>query len=386
MQKKRSLRTIIAQGYSGLKKQNPLVQTYDGMEMPIELSTAYPQNLEKNSKTPYLYARVDHPSAKNLETLFSSLDEGKASLVFNSGMAAMNAFFSAFPQGSSLFVQENSYFVTKEWFQDFAQQYGLDVTYVQPKHITQLKQLFEEKKPALLWLESPNNPFWNIVDIESIAKIAKAKNCLLAIDNTAATPVLSQPLIKGADFVFHSASKVLSGHGDIIAGVLSTNIPDSKIWLQTISNRRLQGSILSAFDCWLLSRSLRTLYVRIMQSSQTAFKLAKWLEEHEYVNKVYYTGLDTHPDHLLAKKDMPNGYGCTLSFTVNSKYCDAVKLVMSTEIFNQATSYGEIDSRIELRNIVQKDLTEPLLRLSVGLEDFNDLQHDLKNAFLHAKL
>ena len=274
-------------------------------------------------------------------------------------------------------------------FNSVYEQFGIKVNYVDTSDI---QKVFDAvtSKTKLIWLESPTNPTLKISDIAAIAKIAKANNSLLCVDNTFASPILQQPLSLGADIVVHSATKYLGGHSDLIAGLVVAKDPELGAKLKFYQNAC--GAILAPFDSWLTIRGIETLHLRIKQHCASALEIAKYLEQHPAVNKVYYPGLTTHPNHEVAKKQS-TGFGGIISFTLhNDTEAAAIALVQETELFKLAESLGGIKSLISHpANMTHKSIpaakrrangvADSLIRLSIGLEEHEDLIADLALAF-----
>lgn len=371
---KKKVQTQLAQGIGQYKSDDKNPSSDQGMSPPLLPATSF-FHAEDPKDSRWLYARFDTPAIQQTEAYLCELEQAEACLLFSSGMAAMASFFLAFDPGSTILVQEQTYFVTREWLETYGQRIQLNFVLVDIYDEDKLQEALKEHSPKALWIETPFNPLWGIVDIQKTADICKQHNCLLAVDSTAATPVITQPLTLGADYVIHSASKVLNGHSDVIAGCIVTKHQD-EFWQKVYLNRRLQGSILGAFESWLLLRGLRTLYVRVKQSSESALQIAEWLQTQPNVKQVFYPGFS---EDIEAKQQM-RFFGGMIAFTLDCSAENAKQVLQHCQLFNKATSYGELDSRIELRHDIQKDVPETLVRLSIGLEDTEDLMSDLAGA------
>ena len=237
-------------------------------------------------------------------------------------------------------------------------------------------------KTTLVWIETPANPTWDVVDVAAVAGIAHARGARLAVDSTVATPVHSQPLALGADLVMHSATKALNGHGDVLAGALVTK-HDDEAWQRIRHQRHFQGAVPGPFEAWLLLRGMRTLFVRVARASATALALAQRLAGHRGVAAVLYPGLATHPGHAIAARQMKNGFGSMLSVLVAGGAPEALRAAGRLQVFLRATSLGGVESLVEHRATVEGPATlapPNLLRISVGLESLEDLWSDLDQA------
>jgi cystathionine gamma-synthase len=235
---------------------------------------------------------------------------------------------------------------------------------------------------ALLWLETPVNPSWEVIDIEAAAAIGHAAGALVAVDGTCASPVTTQALGLGADIVFHSATKYLNGHSDLTAGVLVTRSEDA-LWQELRWLRSRMGGVLGAFEAWLLIRGMRTLFVRFDKASSNALAIARHLEGHPSIERVLYPGLESHPQHDVAKRQMTRGFGGMLSILVRGGAAEAKRIASSTRLFLPATSLGGVESLIEHRKAVEGPhsvVPDNLIRISVGIEDVDDLVADLDQA------
>ena len=245
-----------------------------------------------------------------------------------------------------------------------------------------LEQACAAHKPDLLFIETPSNPWLKTVDIAHAAKCAHAGGGLLAVDSTAATPVLQRPLELGADIVMHSATKGINGHSDVLAGVLATSAPAAKIWTDIKADRHDAGAVIGPFEAWLLLRGMRTLPLRVERMSRSAQTIAEYLKAHPKVTDVYYPGLSSHPGHAIAAAQMQGGFGCLLSFLVEGGAKEALAAVGKLKLFHRATSLGGVESLVEHRHTIEPHTGIPpsLIRVSVGIEDAGDLIADLAQA------
>jgi len=270
----------------------------------------------------------------------------------------------------------------RRWFVDEAPRFGYRITLVDTADLAALRAAIRPGATKLVWIESPANPLWGITDVAAAAEIAHGAGAILAIDSTVATPVLTRPLALGADIVMHSATKYLNGHSDVIAGALATARSDA-LWTRIEAVRAGHGAILGPFEAWLLLRGLRTLDVRVRAQSEAALELARRFAQHGVVDNVLYPGLPHHPGHAVAARQMTGGFGGMLSIRVKGGEGAAIATAARVNLWKRATSLGGVESLIEHRASIEGP-TSPcptdLLRLSVGLEDVDDLYADLDRA------
>ncbi len=358
------------------------------ISVPIYQTSTFVQEAPGVNKG-YDYSRSNNPTRAVLETLIAKLEKGSTGLAFASGLAAIDCVIKLLKTGDEIVAVDDIYGGSYRLFNSVYEQFGIKVTYVDT---SDTEKVFNAITPntKLIWLESPTNPTLKISDISAIAKIAKANNCLLCVDNTFATPALQQPLTLGADIVVHSATKYLGGHSDLIAGLLVAREPALGAKLKFYQNAC--GNILAPFDSWLTIRGIETLHLRVKQHCSTALEIAKYLEQHPLVDTVYYPGLTTHANHDIAKKQA-KGFGGIISFSLKEDTeVAAVELVQQTDLFKLAESLGGIKSLISHpMNMTHKSIpaetrraagvVDSLIRLSVGLEDAEDLIADLEQAF-----
>lgn len=370
---------------------------------PLYLSSTYlyespekAQAVFSGKEKAYIYGRWSHPNAMQVERkteLLETLGTGLQcrSLLFSSGMAAISALFQSLMRpGLSLIVQGNIYGTTIDYINQSAAQQGWKVYFEDLHAADRLEGILKrDKKVKLLYAESPSNPTINCYDLRALAGIAHAHNCLLAVDNTFASPCLQRPLGLGADFVLHSSTKYLNGHGTGLSGLLSgTNLTfmDGEVWTQ----RKLHGSIAAPFDAWLLNLGMKTLPLRMQQHCANAQAVAEWLQQHQAVARVNYLGLASHPDHRLAKQQM-SAYGGVLSFELKKGYKAGERLMKRLRFCKLTASLGTTDTLIQhpasmSHYFVPKEqrerfgISDGLVRLSVGIEDADDIIDDLEQA------
>ncbi|MGH8281249.1 MAG: trans-sulfuration enzyme family protein, partial [Gammaproteobacteria bacterium] len=347
---------------------------------PIHLSTTFARDADGNYPHGFSYARVTNPNRARLETCLAALEGGVTAMAFASGVAAASAMFQALVPGDHVICSQDAYHGVMRLLREIMQPWQLKVSFVDT---TQLDAVRAEITPAtkIIWVETPSNPLLKITDLAAITEIARQKKVLTVCDNTFATPVLQQPFEYGLDFVMHSTTKYLGGHSDVMGGVIvarQNNALAERIrFLQSEA-----GAVPSPFDCWLLLRGAMTLPLRIRAQSQNAMAIAQYLSKHKAVENVFYPGLETHPGHALAKRQM-RGFGAMLSFTLHGGEPAAMRSVANMKLFTRATSLGGVESLIEHRASMEgPDTKTPrnLLRVSMGVEHADDLIADLNQA------
>ncbi len=328
------------------------------------------------------YGRDGSPQFLPVEQTLTALEGGAASMVFASGMAAATAVFLALGPKDRVVVSTAMYWALRKWIVRFGAEWGLDVVLVDAWDEEALERAVNGGPTKLVWIETPANPTWEVVDIAAAARIAHAAGAKLAVDSTSASPVLTRPIEHGADIVMHSASKYLNGHSDVIAGTLTARAEDAH-WARIRAHRAAAGGILGPFEAWLLLRGMRTLAVRVERASRTALELAAFLEAHPRVERVRYPGLASHPGHAIAARQMQGGFGGMLSIDVRGGAEAARAVVSKTNVVVRATSLGGTETLVEHRASAEGEgsIAPPgLLRISVGLEHVDDLRADLAAA------
>jgi cystathionine gamma-synthase len=349
---------------------------------PIVLSTTFERG-EDGISLPggYLYNRYDNPNRHALEDKLAALENGAQAITFASGLTAAMAVMQTLGTGSHVILPDDIYFGVRNIIATLYERWGLSLTAVDmsnPKNVQKAIQ----KNTKLIWMETPSNPRLKLCDITAIAEIAKAKNILTACDNTWGTPYFQRPLELGVDISMHSTTKYLGGHCDILGGALIFR--EKNETSEFIKNyQTIGGAVPSPFDCWLLCRSLATFPARMPIHAKNAQTLANFLTTHPKIETVLFPGLKTDPYHKVAKKQMKNGFGGMLSILVKGGQESALKLTKNLEIFTHATSLGGVESLIEHRKSVEgihSASPDNLLRVSVGLENVNDLIDDFTQA------
>ncbi len=350
--------------------------------LPVHTATTFERDPDNQYRRGRGYGRADNPTYDQPQALLTALEGGAASLVFSSGMAAAVAVFQSLGRDAHIVAPQVMYWGLRAWLKNFAELWGIEATFVDTTSLDALRQAVRPGRTRLLWIETPANPLWSVTDIAAAAEIAHAAGALLAVDSTAATPVLSRPLALGADLVMHSATKYLNGHSDVIAGTLTTAREDA-FWARLSSARSSGGAILGGFEAYLLLRGMRTLFPRVERACRSAQQIAEALLAHPRLSAVLYPGLTQHPGHAVAARQMIGGYGGMLSIRVRDGAQAAIAAAARVEVWKRATSLGGVESLVEHRASIEgADSPAPpdLLRLSVGIEDPGDLLSDLDSA------
>jgi cystathionine beta-lyase/cystathionine gamma-synthase len=354
---------------------------------PIYQTSTYVQAAPGKNKG-YEYARSQNPTRKALEDALAIIENGKFGLAFSSGVAATDAVIKLLKPGDEVIAANDMYGGTYRLFTKIFEKFGIKFHYVSMHDADNIKQ-YITANTKLIWTETPTNPLMNICDISAIAAIAKQNNILVCVDNTFATPYLQNPLDLGADIVMHSSTKYLGGHSDVIQGSLSMN--DAALREQLYFIQKSCGAVPGPMDCFLILRGIKTLHVRMQRHCENGKVIAHWLRNHSKVAKVYWPGFEDHPGYAIAKKQMRD-FGGMLSFTLKDDSVDnAMRVLSSTKLFALAESLGGVESLINhpasmthasipKEERTKNGLTDSLIRLSVGIEDADDLVEDLKQA------
>lgn len=333
------------------------------------------------------YSRTSNPTRSVLEACMAALEDGKYGLAFASGMAAESAILSLLSAGDHIVSCDDLYGGSYRIFERVMRRYTVETSYVPADDLDAYEQAIRPNT-KLVWLETPTNPLLRLVDIRAIAEIAHRHKLLVVVDNTFASPYFQQPLKLGADIVVHSTTKYINGHSDVVGGALVLN--DEEAYQAIKFYQNAAGGVPSPFDAWLILRGIKTLAVRMRQHEENARAVAGFLAEHPRVERVYYPGLVSHPDHELAKRQM-SGFGGMVSFQPKGSLVDIAQIVRRFKVFALAESLGGVESLVchpasMTHGSIPKDiresrgLTDTLLRLSVGIEDKEDLMRDLEQA------
>ena len=354
---------------------------------PIYQTSTYVQTAPGEHKG-YDYSRAGNPTRTVLEKVMAEIENGKYGLVFSSGVSATDAAIKLLNPGDEVIAANDMYGGTYRLFSKIFEKYGIKFHYVNMQDAGNVKEKINDRT-KLVWTETPTNPLLNIADIEAIAGLCKPKNILLCVDNTFASPYLQNPLDLGADIVMHSATKYLSGHSDVIQGSLVVN--DEALKEQLYFIQKSCGAVPGPQDCFLVLRGIKTLHVRMQRHCENGEKIAHFLRNHSKVGKAYWCGFEDHPGYAIAKKQM-KGFGGMMSFELKDNSMEAAaKVLGSTKIFALAESLGGVESLINhpatmthasipREERIKNGLNDSLIRLSVGIEDADDLIEDLKQA------
>jgi len=353
---------------------------------PIFQTSTYVQEAVGRHKG-FEYARTQNPTRSAVEANLAAIEGGKAAFAYASGMSAISAITARLASGDHVIVTDNTYGGTFRLFDKVLRRYGFEFSFVDTSDLDAVRLAFTGRT-KLVFVETPTNPVLRLSDIAAIAELAHARGALLAVDNTFASPCLQRPIGLGADLVVHSTTKYLNGHSDSIGGVVVATREEDVEWLRFIQNSA--GAILSPFDSWLVLRGTKTLTLRMRQHSDNGLGLAEYLSTHPKVTRVIYPGLPGHPQHELAKRQMPNGWGGMLAFEVASPD-EARRVLNSFQLMALAESLGGVETLVchpasmthasvppERRAAI--GLSDSLIRISAGIEDLADLQDDLAQA------
>ena len=360
---------------------------YGAVMPPIYQTSTYSQSSPGKHKG-YEYSRTHNPTRHALENSLASIENGEYGLAFGSGLAAIDAVLKLLSPGDEVISSNDLYGGSYRLFTTIFKQYGIKFHFTGMQNIKSVEFLIN-KNTKLIWVETPTNPMMNIIDIEKLSNLTKNNSILLAVDNTFATPFLQQPLNLGADIVMHSATKYLAGHSDLVLGALVTSNKDIADQLYFIQNA--SGAICGPMDSFLTLRGIKTLHVRMERHCQNAKKIALFLESHQKIEKVFWPGFKNHHNHKIAKSQM-NDFGAMISFTTKGNdYKDAMRIIENLKIFTLAESLGGVESlaghpaSMTHASIPKKErelsgVVDSLIRLSVGIEDVEDLIEDLSQA------
>jgi cystathionine gamma-synthase len=374
--KKWSRRTLAAQALGRIDEVTRSVVP------PVHVSTTFVREADSHARKGFSYGRPDNETVREAEALIAVLENAEEALLFSSGMSAATAVFLALSPGDHVVAPAVMYWALRHWLVNEASRWGIRVDLADASNPDQVRAVIKPGQTRLVWLETPANPLWTITDIRAVAEAAHAAGALVAVDSTCATPVLSHPVELGADLVMHAATKYLNGHSDVIAGCLAT-ARRNDLWARITGNRTSLGQILGPWEAFLLIRGMRTIDLRVRAASATALELAGRLSAHAAVSRVLYPGLPTHEGHAVAARQMTGGFGGMLSIQVRGGAAAALATAAHVQLWKRATSLGGVESLIEHRASIEGP-TSPcppdLLRLSVGIEDVEDLYADLDQA------
>jgi cystathionine beta-lyase/cystathionine gamma-synthase len=358
---------------------------------PVYLTSTFAQHNPGEPNNGYEYSRAANPTRTALENALASIENGVRGLAFSSGLAATDCVLRGLKAGDEVIAMDDLYGGTYRMFTRIYKESGIVFHFVDMNDLVKFESLITSKT-KLVWVETPTNPMMKLADIAQIAKITQKNKILFAVDNTFATPYLQKPLDLGADIVMHSATKYLGGHSDVIAGALI--VKDEALGNQLHFQQFATGGTLGPMDSFLVLRGIKTLHLRVQRHCENALKIAEYLLKHPKIAQVYYPGLSSHPFHEIAKKQMIGGFGGMVTFTFKSgNKEDAITFLKKIEVFTLAESLGGVESlanhpALMTHASIPEDkrkeigISDDLVRLSVGVEDIDDLIEDLKQALI----
>lgn len=362
-------------------------KAYGAVMPPIYQTSTYAQTTPGGHKG-YEYSRTHNPTRHALESAFASIENGKYGLAFASGLASIDAIIKLLKPGDEVISTNDLYGGSYRLFTKIYEDFGIKFHFIGMEKASSI-ETYINKNTKLIWVETPTNPMMNIIDIKATSKIAKKHKILLAVDNTFATPYLQLPLDLGADIVMHSATKYLGGHSDVVMGALIVNDKDLAERLYFIQNA--SGAVCGPQDSFLVLRGIKTLHIRMQRHCENGKAIAEYLKNHSKIEKVYWPGFENHPNHYIAKAQMKDFGGMVSFTTLGNNYKEAIKIVERLKIFTLAESLGGVESLAGhpasmTHASIPKDkrektgVVDSLIRLSVGIEDVDDLIADLKQA------
>ena len=363
------------------------VEEATGAVVPaIQPAATYARDADYEIRQPYWYRRDGSQATEHAERVIAELEGAAEALLFSSGMSAATAVLEHLPTGAHIVMPKVMYHGVLGQVQSFAAKQRVSVGYYTAGNLDELASAVRQGETQLVWVETPNNPNWEVTDITASSEIAHKAGAKLIADCTATPPSMTRALALGADISFHSATKFLNGHSDVTAGVLS--VRETGDWWDDIAMvRKLQGTVLQSFDAWLLIRGMRTLFLRVEKASENAMAVAKHFDGHPLVERVLYPGLPSHPGHEVADRQTGGQFGAMLSLIVKGSERTAIDVARFCQVFYPATSLGGVESLIEHRKTVSGEgfpVHPRLLRLSIGIEDAGDLIADLEQALARA--
>lgn len=367
--------------------QHNIDPAYGSVMPPIYQTSTYSQTTPGGHKG-FEYSRSRNPTRTALENALASIENGKHGLAFSSGLAAIDAVLKLLQAGDEVISTNDLYGGSYRLFRKIFEKFGIKFHFIGMQDASNI-EIFINENTKLLWIETPTNPMLNIIDIDACSKIAKKHEILLAVDNTFATPYLQLPLDLGADIVMHSATKYLGGHSDVVLGALV--VKDTSLAEQLYFIQKASGAVCGPQDCFLVLRGIKTLHIRVQRHCENGKAIAEYLASHPKIENVYWPGLPSHPNHEVAKRQMKD-FGGMISFTTKGNLmADAIKVVENLKIFTLAESLGGVESlaghpasmthaSIPKEEREKTGIVDSLIRLSVGIEDAEDLIADLKQA------
>jgi cystathionine gamma-synthase len=348
----------------------------------IQPSTTFARDGEYEPIGEHIYSRYGSPTIDAVEGVIATLDGGADAALFSSGQAGVAALFETVPSGAHIAAPRMMYHGAQDWMRRICERRSIGLTLFDGVEIEAVTASIEPGVTDIVWIECPVNPTWDVPDLAPIADAVHAAGATFVVDATGAPPVTMRALDFGADIVFHSATKYYNGHSDLLAGILVSAEATGR-WEEIREVRTLSGGVLGAFEAWLLQRGMRTMHLRYQRSSENAMRIAEHLEGHLAIGAVLYPGLQSHPHHEVASRQMTGGFGGMMSLLCAGGAQAAANVVRRVEVFQPATSLGGVESLIEHRYVVEGPhsvVPDNLLRVSVGIENTDDLIADLEQA------
>ena len=349
---------------------------------PIHLASTYARDENYEKRLPDDYQRGGNPTLYQAEALLSALEQGAGCLLYPSGVAAIFALVDTVPVGGHIVAPINMYYGVRVWMKALADKGRISLSLIDMTVPGAIREAVRPGKTDLVWIETPSNPLWDVIDIAEAAAAAHDVGAILGVDATATAAVTTRPLTLGADVVFHSVTKYLNGHSDVLAGALITREHNER-WTLLQTLRTKTGAPLAPFECWLLMRGLRTLFVRYREASANAKAIARHFSSHPKVERVLYPGLATHPGYEIARRQMTDGFGGMMSFLLRTDFEGAKRFCTLLKVVTPATSLGGPESLAEHRKLIEgpdSPVPDNLVRFSIGLENVNDLVADISQA------
>ncbi len=373
-------------GTKAIHAGQPADPVTGSVTVPIYQTSTFAQK-SPGVHTGYEYARTDNPTRTAYQECVAALENGKHALAFSSGLATIDTYLHTLRSGDHIICSDDVYGGTFRLFDKIATRFGLKFTFMDLSDLKKVEAAIKPETKAI-WIESPTNPMLKIFDIAALAKLATSKNILSIVDNTFMSPYFQRPLDLGADVVIHSVTKYMNGHSDVVGGVFITN--HTALYTEMKFLQNAVGAVPGPQDCFLVMRGLKTLHLRMREHEKNAIAIANFLNEHPLIEKVIYPGLPSHPEHALAKQQM-HGFGGMISFVIKGDLNSARKFLETTKLFTLAESLGGVESLIEHPAIMTHasvpaenrralGIVDTLIRISVGIEDLQDLINDLKTA------
>jgi cystathionine gamma-synthase len=349
---------------------------------PIHLATTFARDENYETLIKDDYQRNGSPTLYQAEAILAALEKGESCLLYPSGMAAIFALIDTVPHGGHVVAPTNMYYGARVWLQALAEKKRIVVSLIDMTSMDELRRTVQPGKTDVVWIETPSNPMWDVTDIAVAAEIAHAAGAVIGVDATMSAAVTTLPISLGVDYVFHAVTKYLNGHSDILGGALIARKVDTR-WEQLRLARSKNSAPLAPFECWLLMRGMRTLFVRYRQACANAMKIAQHFDGHAKLERVIYPGLRSHPGHKVAARQMTDGFGGMISLLIKGGFDDAKRFCTRLNLIIPATSLGGSESLAEHRKTIEgatSPVPDTLVRLSIGIEHVDDLIADIEQA------